>query len=322
MIKGLAPSVQAGKHMEIRTNKDWFEAVITSYNQGTMIEEAVRSVCRQTRLPKRIVIVDDGSADPESLAVLRGIQSDMSLPVPVTILFQENRGVSAARNAGIRQTDSPLVLVLDGDDRLEAGYAEAVSGLLCGDPAMVAASSWMRTFGVLDAVVCPQGGGIVPFLSRNCCPATHMLRKSAYEQCGGYEETMRSGFEDWDFFLSLLETAPDAHIGIVERPLLCYRTAPASANLKSMEQRLSLLRVLIERHPSSYRRHMLSVLLDLEAVSHTRLRCWEAEIRHTLQNGQALSEEAERFLHQPSYGDGGMAAAVRLATGAQAEDRV
>ena len=49
---------------------------------------------------------------------------------------------------------------------------------------------------------------------------------------------MRSGFEDWDFFLSMLETSSDAHIGILEEALINYRTAPASFNVRSMEKRL------------------------------------------------------------------------------------
>ena len=293
------------------------EAVITSYNQGSMILDAVRSVCRQTLPPQRIIIVDDGSTDPESLAILDRIPSDPQWPVPVTVRFQGNGGVSAARNAGIRSACSALVLVLDGDDTLEPGYVEAVSQLLCDDPTMVAASSWMHTFGALDAVVRPAGGDIVPFLSRNCCPAACILRKSVYAQCGGYDETMRAGFEDWDLFLSMLETAPQAHIDIVESPLLNYRTAPASANIKSMEKRLELMRTIMEKHRQSYRDHMTDVLLDMEALADARLLGWENEILHALKTGQAPSEQAERFLKNPSYGDGGMAAAVRIAASKQ-----
>lgn len=290
------------------------EAVITSYNQGSMILEAVQSVCSQTLLPQRIIIIDDGSTDPVSFAVLNRIKSDPKLPVPVTVCFQKNSGVSAARNAGIRMTRSSMVLILDGDDTLEAGYIENVSKLLCGDPTMVLASSWMHTFGVLDAVIRPTGGNIVPFLSHNCCPATHILRKTIYEQCGGYDETMRSGFEDWDFFLTMLETAPEAHIGIMESPLINYRTAPASANIKSMNKRIELMRYIIEKHCQSYRNHMINVLLDMEAVSDARLLGWENEIIHSLKNGQTLSEQAEHFIKNPSYGDGGMASAVRIVT--------
>lgn len=302
--------------MNIKNSKTYveadIEAVITSYNQDSMILEAVESVCNQTLLPQRIIIVDDGSTDKDSLDVLNSIKNNSNLPVPVTIYVQENGGVSAARNAGINKTQSSMVLVLDGDDKLEAEYIENVSKLLWDNPHMVLASSWMHTFGVLDALVCPTGGNIVPFLSHNCCPATHILRKKFYEQCKGYDEAMRSGFEDWDFFLNMLETTPDAYIGIVEKPLINYRTAPASANIKSMDRRLELMHYMIEKHKSSYVNNITKVLLDIEAISNSRLFGWENEIIYSIKNGQRLSDAADNFIKNPSYGDGGMASAVRI----------
>ena len=163
------------------------QAVVTSFNQGSMILEAVQSLCAQTTPPAGIILVDDGSTDEASLRILAQIESDPSFCVPITVLRQPNGGVSAARNAGICSAQAPLVLVLDGDDRLEPAYIEQVSGLLRERSCLVAASSWMHTFGVLDATVCPAGGGITAFLSRNCCPATHILRRGAWEQCGGYD---------------------------------------------------------------------------------------------------------------------------------------
>ena len=290
------------------------EAVITSYNQCNMILEAVQSICNQTLLPERIIVVDDGSTDQYSLDILNSIKNDVNLPVPITVYFQENQGVSAARNTGINKTQSSMVLILDGDDKLEAGYIENVSELLSKSPDMVIASSWMRTFGVLDAVVCPSGGTIVPFLSHNCCPATHILRKKFYEQCGGYDESMRSGFEDWDFFLSMLETTPEACIGIVEKPLINYRTAPASANIKSMDKRRELMRYIIEKHNCSYRNNITDVLLDIETISNSRLLGWENEIIHSINHHQELSQLSASFIKNPSYGDGGMASAVRIAS--------
>ena len=47
------------------------EVVITSYNQGSMIWEAVQSVCNQTLLPKRIIIVDDGLVLCQDLAQVK-----------------------------------------------------------------------------------------------------------------------------------------------------------------------------------------------------------------------------------------------------------
>ena len=288
------------------------QAVVTSFNQGSMILEAVQSLCAQTTPPAGIILVDDGSTDEASLRILAQIESDPSFCVPITVLRQPNGGLTAARNAGIGSAQAPLVLVLDGDDRLKPAYIEQVSGLLRERSGLVAASSWIHTFGVLDATVCPAGGGITAFLSRNCCPATHILRRGAWEQCGGYDESMRSGFEDWDFFLGMLETGKYTRIGIVEEPLISYRTAPASSNVRSMEKRLELMRYLIGKHNESYRKYLADALLGIEKISMGRLFGWETEIMSAMNNGRELSEASRQFLEHPTYGDGGMAAAVRI----------
>lgn len=295
----------------MQLNSD-IEVVITSFNQKSMIYEAVHSLCCQTIRPKRMIIVDDGSTDERSIDVLHEIETDGKLSIPLRIIRQKNSGVSAARNTGIRETESPLVVVLDGDDSLEPSFIEEVGKLLHENPSMVAASSWLQTFGVLEAVVRPEGGDISPFLARNCCPATHMFRRGAWEQCGGYDETMRSGFEDWDFFLNLLEAMPRTYIGIVKKPLINYRTTPASSNIKSMEKRLELMRYIVEKHRKMYQEHVVDAVLGLESTSMSRLFGWESEINYTQLSGRSVSNVSKEFIESPSYGDGGMAAAVRI----------
>ncbi len=293
------------------------EAVVTSFNQGSMILEAVHSLCCQTTPPARIIIVDDGSTDENSINILNHIKSDSDISVPVIVLQQPNGGVSAARNAGINIAQAPMVLVLDGDDKLEPSYIEQVSQMLRNNSFMIAASSWMHTFGVLDAMICPSGGNITAFLARNCCPATHILRREVWQQCGGYAESMRSGFEDWDFFLSMLEVIPDATIGIVEKPLINYRTAPASSNVKSMTKRLDLMRFIIEKHINTYQNHLVDAILGIESISISRLYGWESEILYSITTKQKLSKVSDEFIEHPSYGDGGMAAAVRIVSAYQ-----
>ncbi len=291
--------------------------VITSYNQNEMIREAVDSVRRQTLRPNAIIVVDDGSTDPVSVRIL----DELERADDITVIRQGNAGPSAARNAGIRAARTEYVTVLDGDDRLMPTFLETTVGLLNGDDAVIAASGWLRTFGVLDSVVKPTGGTIVDFLPRNACPATFTFRRSLWESCGGYDESMRSGFEDWDFCLSLLETvatAADAiatrqepHIAIAPEPLIEYRTAPASPNITSMTKRLETMRHLIDRHHAAYAAHLADALLGIEAMSIARLNLWERTVREH----PALLEsqpDSRAFMASPTYGDGGMAAAVRL----------
>ena len=293
------------------------EAVITSFNQKSMIYEAVHSLCCQTVKPKRIIIVDDGTTDEISIRTLKEIEADPDIPVPLLVIRQPNSGVSAARNAGIRETQAPLILVLDGDDSLEPSFIEEVCQILSEHPSMIAASSWLHTFGVLEATVHPTGGDAAAFLSRNCCPATHIFRREAWQQCGGYDETMRSGFEDWDFFLNMLESIPDTYIGMVEKPLINYRTTPASSNIRSMEKRLELMRYIIEKHMNIYKEHIAEAILGIEAISMARLYGWESEIIHSKINDKGLNDLSAEFMENPSYGDGGMAAAVRIASAHQ-----
>ena len=63
---------------------------------------------------------------------------------------------------------------------------------------------------------------------------------------------------------------------------------------------------------NSYRDNITNVLLDIEAISNSRLFGWENEIIHSIKNNQELSDSANDFIKNPSYGDGGMASAVRI----------
>ncbi|GMA34589.1 hypothetical protein [Demequina litorisediminis] len=113
---------------------------------------------------------------------------------------------------------------------------------------------------------------------------------------------MRSGFEDWDFFLTLLSEG--GTIGIVPEPLIEYRTAPASANIRSMSGRVDLYGLLIDRHRPLFEAHMRDALLALESRAIlASARAEELMVRHP-----------EEPIGDISYGDGGMASAVRIAS--------
>lgn len=206
--------------------------VITNFNQGDVIDEAVRSVLGQRRAAEELVVVDDGS-DARSDDAL-----DDLVRRGVRVLRQRNRGVSAARNTGITELRTDCVAVLDGDDRYADTFLAATMEVLEKDGDVAACSSWLRMFGAADGIVRPAGGRLVDFLHRNACPAPAVIRRERWAAAGGYAESMRDGFEDWDFFLSVLEEG--GRIDVVPRPLIDYRTSPGSANIASMEHRPEL----------------------------------------------------------------------------------
>ena len=72
------------------------------------------------------------------------------------------------------------------------------------------------------------------------------------------------------------------------------------------------MRFIIEKHISSYHGYIVDVLLETEAISNARLYRWENEVTHAILNHQEISPSSEAFLKSPTYGDGGMASAVRI----------
>src|SRR5262245_31918650 len=95
--------------------------VITTYNHAHFLGEALDSVRAQTHPADEIVVVDDGSGDNPGEVVAR-------FP-GVRCIRQDNRGLAAARNAGLTALSTRYVTFLDADDRLEARALAA--GLAC-----------------------------------------------------------------------------------------------------------------------------------------------------------------------------------------------
>ena len=58
--------------------------------------------------------------------------------------------------------------------------------------------------------------------------------------------------------------------------------------------------------------NVIDRVLGIESISMARLNGWENEIIHSINTNQSLSKEATKFIESPSYGDGGMAAAIRI----------
>lgn len=66
------------------------------------------------------------------------------------------------------------------------------------------------------------------------------------------------------------------------------------------------------KYKQSYQSHIEDAILGIETISMSRMDGWENEIRHTLKEKQILCQASKDFIKSPSYGDGGMAAAVRI----------
>jgi hypothetical protein len=218
--------------------------VVPCYNAHRYLGETLSSVRAQTFPDVEIVLVDDGSNDPATLAFLA------DLPPDVNFLRKPNGGLSSARNAGFAAASGSYVLPLDADDLIAPDMLAQCAAILDADPAVDFVHTQIDVFGDERGVVRKTWNRFEQ-LATNQLPYCMLMRKSAWLHVGGYDETMREGYEDWEFNLRLSKAG--LHGVAVEAPLFRYRRL-ATGMLRSVSQQrhARLWRQMRRKHPDLY----------------------------------------------------------------------
>lgn len=193
--------------------------VIPTYNRPEFVREAIASVLRQDYPDVELVVVDDGSSDGTA-AVVR------EFGTAVRYLWQENRGVSAARNRGAAACTGDLIAFLDSDDLWMPGKVAAQVAYFEAHPEAQACHTdevWIRRgVRVNERHVHRKRGGWQFLASLPRClisPSAVMLRRALWERLGGFDETLPA-CEDYDLWLRLTAVAP---VGFLPERLVTKR---------------------------------------------------------------------------------------------------
>ena len=192
-----APSLQM---MTAPIGEGKVSIVIPCYNHGAMLREALASIeqVRNTNLLE-VIIVDDGSSEPETTKIL-----DELAKTGYWVVSQPNRGVGAARNAGIRLAKGEFILPLDSDNRLRDVYLNEGVSLLRRNPSVGVVYADAESFGERSGRWYVPDFNLSSLIRMNFVDACALYRKRLWEEVGGYDEQMpRMGVEDWDFWLRL-----------------------------------------------------------------------------------------------------------------------
>jgi hypothetical protein len=177
----------------------WVTIVTPFYNTGSIFHETAWSVLQQSLQQSEWIIVDDGSTDPESLALLEMYQHrDPRIRV---IIHGTNRGLSAARNTGFRAARAPYVIQLDSDDLLEPTAAEKWVWCLESYPEFAFVKGYTVSFAAQEYLWRQGFHDRRVFLEENSVAPTAAIRTAVHAATSGYDETIRGGLEDWEFWL-------------------------------------------------------------------------------------------------------------------------
>jgi glycosyltransferase involved in cell wall biosynthesis len=266
--------------------------VIPVHDDGGLVREAVASVREAEDV--EIVVVDDGSTDPATLAAIDRLRGE-----GVYVLRQQNAGPGAARRAGLAATTARLVYPLDADDLLVQGALARLADLLEAHPEAQFAWGDYLVFGEYHGRY-RSPSTFLPWTLTwvNPYPNSSLIRRDALERAGGWPD---GSYEDWSLWLRFVEL-DFGGVGLGE---VVYRHRLHGAHRAQRSQRRRHRRLYAElrrRHPVAFgrraqlraaerppvsKRALYPLLFGRRAVVPIRVEAWM--VRTMMRRALALS---------------------------------
>lgn len=171
----------------MQTN-DRVSIIIPCYKQAQYLREAILSCLNQEIKPHEIIVINDGSPDNTS---------EIAKQYPVKLIEQDNLGLPAARNSGILASTGDWILCLDADDKLREDF---IGKFLNIDSDIVCVG--VQEFGTKDRrwYSRPEQLTIESMTKENATNCSCPFKRTVWDSIGGFNELMRGGKEDWDFY--------------------------------------------------------------------------------------------------------------------------
>lgn len=229
-------------------NEPLVSVLMPAYNQAQYISDALDSLLNQTYTNWECAIVDDGSPDNVAAVVEKYVESDPR----IKFYHTDNRGVSAARNFAASNTSGEFIIPLDADDYFEPQYiSSCIESFKKNRNLDLVYCKW-RMFGdphkSLDVAYIDYKN----LLIANTIFSAAMYRRTDFERVGGYDTKIPFGFEDWEFWISLLNK--DSKVYQIPKKLFNYRIKNTSRNTVTNieENKKSTLAYICKKHIDTY----------------------------------------------------------------------
>ena len=230
--------------------------IVPCYNQGHFLNDCLNSILNQNFRAWEVILVNDGSIDTTQEIAESFVNRDSR----ISCLFQENKGLSAARNTGMAQAKGQYLLFLDADDWVETDFFIKIQEIITNNKGF---ELYGYGYGYWEK---PQGhfyhyhnsglnGEIYPsVLTRNIGPChAQLIERKFANQLGGFDACLKS-CEDWDFWIRAGKMGAKLHytpiIGVGYRyvptsmsrnPKIMYESLKkVSKRAAQVDQRLSL----------------------------------------------------------------------------------
>ncbi len=219
--------------------------IIPSFNRAHSLPSAIDSIYRQSSSNWELIIVDDGSWDKTKDTVKPYLKDSR-----IKYFYQENSGVSVARNFGVNKSSGDFIIFLDSDDCFREDLVKKINEI---GPSNYDLICWQvereidgKKFIQKPANLGKLYNGITAvFLAGSVC-----YKKSIFVEAGGYDKNMSFG-ENFELGLRLSENK-DLKIKILDIPLLYYSIDTTNRTSNSIQNRLNSYIHQYEKHKDKY----------------------------------------------------------------------
>tara|TARA_B100000579_G_scaffold54786_1_gene38633 strand:- start:667 stop:1512 length:846 start_codon:yes stop_codon:yes gene_type:complete len=190
--------------------------IIPTYNRKNLLKRALHSVISQTFVPQEIIVVDDGSSDRTKDWVSERFPD-------VRYIYQDNSGVSSARNAGIKEAKGSWIAFLDSDDEWMTNKLEQQKRVINSfQEAWLCHTNeiWIRNGVRVNQMKKHQkyGGDVFENCLDICriSPSSVLIKKEVFEMVGLFDESLKV-CEDYDLWLRITAVLP---VIFLDQPLI------------------------------------------------------------------------------------------------------
>lgn len=174
--------------------------IVPCYNQVEFLNECLISVLNQTYEDWECIIVNDGSTDETEKISLEWEKKDSRF----VYLKKENGGLCSARNYGIAHASGKYILPLDSDDKIGSEYLERGIKVLEKDKDVGIVYCKAHLFGTENKDWILPTFDKKHLLCENLIFCSALYRKEDWKKIGGYDENLKYGWEDWEFWINMV----------------------------------------------------------------------------------------------------------------------
>lgn len=237
--------------------------IIPCYNSEKYLLETIKCVLSQKFNSWECILINDGSKDQTEDVILKGISHDNRFKY----IYQENTGVCVARNNAINTSFGEYILCLDADDLISENFLEETVKILESDPNIKIATSTVNYFGRSKGTLQVVSYDLAMLLASNQLVVTSLFRKSDFERIGGFNENMKEGLEDWDFWISVLKNG--GNVKCANQAVFYYRLQNVSRNNQiSLEKEKRLRYQMWNNHKELFSEHFVDPTKCFEYIKY------------------------------------------------------